>query len=44
LEAGDAAVVVVILIVAVPDGPRPDHQTRQTIAVWAAVVAIHAVA
>jgi len=43
LQAGDAAVVVVVLVVAVPDGRRPDQLARQTVTVWTTVVAIHAV-
>ena len=43
MQAGDAAVVIVVLVVAVPDGRRPDQLARQTVTVRTTVVAIHAV-
>ena len=44
MQAGDAAVVIVVLVVAVPDSRRPDQLARQTVTVRTTVVAIHAVA
>ena len=44
MQAGDAAVVIVVLVVAVPDGRRPDQLARQTVTVWTTVVAVHTVA
>ena len=44
MQAGDAAVVIVVLVVAVPDGRRPDQLARQTVTVRTTIVAIHAVA